>query len=144
MEQIISGVILTPLKNIYNPAGNIYHCLKKTDAGFVDFGEAYFSTINTGVIKGWKKHLEATLNIVVPRGQIRFVLYDDREDSETKGVFNDFTLSLDNFNRLTVPPNVWMAFQGVGGDNILLDITDLEHSPGEGVRVDLESIVYNW
>ena len=62
----MDGVILTPLKQIYNSKGDIFHAMKKSDKGFNGFGEAYFSTILKGEIKGWKKHTRMTLNIIVP------------------------------------------------------------------------------
>jgi dTDP-4-dehydrorhamnose 3,5-epimerase len=144
MDKLISGVVLTPLKVIANPLGDVYHGMKKSDPGFAGFGEAYFSTVNKGDIKSWKKHTSMTLNLVVPVGAIRFVVHDDREGSETKGLFNDFTLSLDNYQRLTVPPGVWMAFQGVGEKNLLLNVANLEHVPEEGARVELGTFPYRW
>ena len=42
----MDGIILTPLKRINHPKGDIFHAMKKTDLGFEGFGEAYFSTIN--------------------------------------------------------------------------------------------------
>ena len=41
----IEGVILTDLKVIHHPQGDIYHVMKKSDEGFKGYGEAYFSTI---------------------------------------------------------------------------------------------------
>ena len=53
---IIKEVVLTPLKIIENPAGNILHAMKASDQGYAGFGEAYFSTVNHSAVKGWKKH----------------------------------------------------------------------------------------
>ena len=75
----IDGVILTSLGIIEVEGGNVLHAMKQEDNGFNGFGEAYFSTAEHKVIKGWKRHFEMTLNIVVPIGHIRFVLYDDRD-----------------------------------------------------------------
>ena len=144
MDTIIDGVLLTPLRKIFHPQGDVFHGMKKSDAGYVDFGEAYFSTITQGEIKAWKKHLQMTLNLVVPMGKIRFVLFDDREDSPTKGIFNEFILSLENYARLTIPPQIWMAFQGLDEQNLLLNIADLEHSPDEIERKTLSEINYSW
>lgn len=141
----ISGVILTPLKIIENPLGDVMHGMKKSENGFNGFQEAYFSTINQGVVKPWKKHLEMTLNLIVPVGEIRFVMYDDRKDSETNGSFMDVSLSQKNYYRLTVPPNIWMAFKGNGSAlNLLLNIANLEHDPSEIVRVPLDSFEFDW
>ena len=73
----MDGVNLTPLKQIHNPKGDIFHAMKKSDVGFNGFGEAYFSTINQDDIKGWKKHTQMTINLVVPFGEIEFVVYDE-------------------------------------------------------------------
>ena len=54
MDEInIEGVILTPLKKIHHPKGDVLHGLKKSDAEYSSFGEAYFSTINNGEIRIW-------------------------------------------------------------------------------------------
>jgi dTDP-4-dehydrorhamnose 3,5-epimerase len=74
----MDGVIVTDLKQIHNPKGYIFHAMKKSDIGFDGFSEAYFSTINQGDIKGWKKHTRMTLNLVVPVGEIEFAVYDDK------------------------------------------------------------------
>ena len=96
----MDGVVLTLLKQIHNPKGDIYHAMKKSDDGFDGFGEAYFSTIHQGDIKGWKKHTKMTLNLVVPVGEIELVIYDEN----TKEFFS-VKISQDNYQRLTVKPN---------------------------------------
>ena len=106
----MEGIILTPLKIINLESGNVMHGMKRDDPGYCDFGEAYFSFIRKGQIKGWKKHKIMTLNLMVPLGRVVFVLYDDRELSKTKGEFLEVELSRNNYQRLTVPPNICMGF----------------------------------
>ncbi len=145
MDKVIDGVILTPLKQIYHPKGDIYHAMKCDDAGFSGFGEAYFSTIHKDVIKGWKKHTQMVLNLVVPQGEIEFVIYDDRENSDTKGQFFSIKLSHNNYQRLTVPHGVFMAFRGIGdGTNMLLNLASIKHDPNEAINIALEDIHYEW
>jgi len=132
-------IILTPLKQIHHPKGDIYHCMKKSDNGFDGFGEAYFSTVLKDDIKGWKKHTEMTLNLVVPVGIIEFVCYDE----DTKDFFS-VVLSQDNYQRLTVKPNLWMAFRGLGKDNMLLNLASIEHNPSEAISIDIKEIQYEW
>ncbi len=141
----ISGIILTPLKIIDHPLGDVLHGMKSSDNGFEGFQEAYFSTIKQGVIKPWKKHLKMTLNLIVPSGEIRFVLFDDRLNSITKGLFMDVSLSFKNYQRLTVPPNLWIAFKGKSTHlNLLLNIANMQHDPKEVVRADLSKIKFQW
>ena len=143
--RIIEGVRVTQLKQIFHPKGDVFHGMKRSEQGYSNFGEAYFSTIVKAEIKPWKKHLKMTLNLIVPEGEVKFVIYDDRKESKTENQYFTINLSLKNYCRLTVPPGVWMAFKGIGSDtNLLLNIADLEHDPKEIERIDLDQIQYNW
>ena len=142
----IEGIILTPLKQIFHPKGNIFHGMKASEHGYEGFGEAYFSTIISGEVKPWKKHIKMTLNFIIPIGDIRFVIYDDRVNSITNGSFFDITLGENNYQRITIPAGVWVAFSGIGkGLNLLLNIANFEHDPLEIERKErLEDIQYSW
>ncbi len=135
----MDGVILTPLKQIHNPKGDIYHAMKKNDIGFDGFGEAYFSTVNKSDIKGWKKHTQMTLNLVVPVGSIEFIIYNDNTNK-----FFNVELSQNNFKRLTVKAGLWMAFRGLEESNMLLNLASIEHDPDESISVELDEIKYEW
>lgn len=133
----MDGVILTPLKQIHNLKGDVFHAMKKSDIGFDGFGEAYFSTIHQGDIKGWKKHTQMTLNLVVPIGEIEFIVYNEKD-------FFTVKLSSNNYQRLTVQSGLWMAFRGVGESNMLLNLASLEHDPDEAINQPLDAIPYAW
>lgn len=135
----MDGVILTPLKQIHNPRGDVLHAMKKSDIGFNGFGEAYFSTINENDIKGWKKHIKMTLNLVVLVGEVEFVVYD-----EDKKEFFIVKLSRNNYQRLTVKPNNWVAFRGKESFNVLLNLASIEHDPAESICKELGRIKYEW
>ena len=144
-EGSIEGVILTPLNKIFHPKGDIFHGIKKSDIGFSGFGEAYFSTIKGGQIKGWNRHKKMILNIVVPMGEVAFVIYDDQEESGSKGKFFKVTLSQTNYQRLTVPPGLWLAFRGKGNNtNLILNIANMEHDANEIEKMNLDKIPYNF
>ena len=86
-----------------------------------------------------------TLNLVVCSGKVRFVIYDDRRNLDKNNVFQEVLLSSENYFRLTVPPMVWMGFQGIGvNTNMLLNIVDIEHSSEELDRLSLNEINFNW
>ena len=140
---MINGLFISPQKIISKTGGNIYHIMKDSDIGFFGYGEAYFSTIEPGFINAWKRHTKMTLNLVVPVGKIRFVIFDDR-NSENKQ-FQQIILSKENYCRLTVPPMVWMGFQGLSnGRSMLLNIANIEHDPSEVDRLEIEKINYDW
>lgn len=143
---MIEGMTLHPLRHISVPKGDVFHALKNTDEGFAGFGEAYFTQIESGVAKGWKRHNRMTLNLVVVYGRVTFVVYDDRDGSSTKGRFESVTLSPSgNYQRLTVAPGLWMAFYGADeGMSMLMDIIPEPHDDAEGDRKPLEAIPYGF
>ena len=142
MANNIDGVILTPLKQITHPKGDVFHAMKRVDPGFIEFGEAYFSSILCGLVKAWKCHSRMTLNLVCMVGKIHFVLFDGREDSLTYGQFMEATLSPESpelYRRITIPPGIWMAFIGIGeGKSMLLNVADILHDPTEQVNISVD------
>ena len=140
---MIKDVVITNLDIINTPGGDVMHAMKKTDNGFKSFGEAYFTNIQRGAIKGWKRHKKMTLNLIVPIGKIRFVLFDDRLLSDKK--FQEIIISKDNYCRLTVPPMIWLGFQGISeGNSLLLNIASIVHNPKEMEKQNIEQIKFDW
>jgi dTDP-4-dehydrorhamnose 3,5-epimerase len=142
---VIVGVALTPLAIIANPDGDVLHGIRADSPGYCGFGEAYFSTVGHRRVKAWKRHRRMTLNLVVPVGEIRFAIHDDRPGSASQGVTQTVVLSRERYMRLTVPPGLWMGFQGFGREmNLLLDVADLPHDPAEADRCPVDAIAFDW
>ena len=115
------------------------HAIKSTDPGFVDFGEAYFSMIELDAIKGWKRHLRMTLNLVVPVGMVQFVFIDNQ------GAVREEVVGSDRYVRLTVPPGIWFGFRGlVAPYSLLMNVADIPHDPAEIERKALSDIIFQW
>ena len=145
---MIDGVIVTKQKRIPDDRGKILHIMKSSEGEFKDFGEVYCSTVFPNVVKGWHLHKKMTLNYIVIKGMIKFVLFDPRVDSPTQGQTQVIYLGDDNSMRVTVPPNVWNGFQGVGlVESYVINFTDIPHDPDEIIRMDPhtnEIIKFNW
>ncbi|MBI5563102.1 MAG: dTDP-4-dehydrorhamnose 3,5-epimerase family protein [Deltaproteobacteria bacterium] len=144
---MIDGVRITPLKQILDERGKVMHMMRDDSPVFKAFGEIYFSCVYPGAIKGWHIHRRMTLNYAVPHGNIKFVLYDDRAGSPTKGEVQELFLGPDNYQLVTVPPLVWNGFKGVGTEmNIVANCADMHHEPDEIDRLDPfdPSIPYDW
>jgi dTDP-4-dehydrorhamnose 3,5-epimerase len=141
---LIDDVTLTPLNVIPTPGGDVLHALKNNDVGFINFGEAYFSEIEYNKIKAWKRHTKMTMNLVVPIGKINVVLCDDRLDqNEIK--FHEVVMSRDNYMRLTIPPMIWVGFQGLNKvSSLLLNIADIPHDPEEVDNKEVNQFKYIW
>ena len=140
---MIKGLKITPLNIIQTAGGDVMHAMKKSDAGFIQFGEAYFSKIEYHAVKAWKRHRSMTLNIVVPVGSVKFVILDDR--MQDKPELKEVIISMENYCRITIPPMVWLGFQGLSkGNSVLLNIGDMEHDPKEVDRKTIMQIDYDW
>lgn len=143
----IWGVKITPLKQIFDERGKVMHMLSIQSPVFEKFGEIYFSSTYPGVVKAWHIHKEMTLNYAVLYGEIKFVLYDDRNDSPTKGLVQELFVSPENYVLVTVPPLVWNGFKSVGTtSSIIANCATLPHNPSEILRKPPgdPSIPYKW
>jgi dTDP-4-dehydrorhamnose 3,5-epimerase len=140
---MIKDVLINKLDVIDTPGGNVMHAMKLTSKGYEGFGEAYFSQIKKDAVKAWKRHKEMTLNLIVPVGGIRFILFDDRVAESTQ--FQEVIISKKNYCRLTIPPMIWMGFQGLSeGRSVLLNIANIEHNADEADKKNIKEIKFNW
>lgn len=144
---MIDGVVLTPLRQIFDERGKVMHMLRSDSPIFKKFGEIYFSCTHPGVVKAWHLHKEMTLNYAVIFGEIKFVLYDDRKDSPTQGEIQELFISPENYMLVTVPPMVWNGFKSVGTQtSIVANCANIPHSSSEIERLSPtdSKIPYDW
>ena len=148
MNQPIHDVIITPLRKICDDRGRIMHMMKPPEeGGTFTLGEVYCSTVYPGVVKGWHIHDRMTLNYVVLAGMIKFVCYDERPESATRGAVQEIVMGVHHHVRVTVPPGVWNGFMGLGAEEALVvNMTDIPHDPQEIHRCDPHQshIPYAW
>lgn len=144
---MIDGVKIKPLKKICDERGMIMHMLRCDDPDFEKFGEIYFSVVYPGVVKSWHGHKEMTLNYAVISGMIKLVLYDEREDSPTKGELQEIFMGEDNYVLVKIPPMVWNGFKGIGVKlAVVANCATIPHDPDEIYRCDpfKNDIPYDW
>lgn len=142
---MIDGIQITPLKILKNPSGDVMRGIRSDENQFEGFGEVYFSKILSDKIKGWKYHKEMTMNLIVISGEVKFVLFDDRKNSNTKSQFDEYILSCNKYSRLTIPPKVWIAFKGLSlGESIIMNFSNILHDDQEVVTKEINELSYNW
>ncbi len=144
---MIDGVRITPLAQFHDERGKVMHMLREDSPTFERFGEIYFSSVHPGAIKAWHRHRKMTLNYAVVFGEIKFVLFDDRTGSPTKGEIQEIFISPENYSLVTVPPMIWNGFKAIGsGSAIVANCSTLPHDPDEIERLDAlsGSIPYSW
>jgi dTDP-4-dehydrorhamnose 3,5-epimerase len=144
---MIDGVVVTPLRQIHDERGKVMHMLREDSPVFQRFGEIYFSCVEPGAVKAWHIHQKMTLNYAVVVGKIKFVLYDNREGSGTRGETQEFFLGPENYLLVTVPPLIWNGFKGLGSTPaIVANCATIPHDPAEIERASPSdaAIAYDW
>jgi dTDP-4-dehydrorhamnose 3,5-epimerase len=143
----IEGMQVIPLNRFPDERGTIFHMLKRTDPHFVEFGEVYFSSVFRGVVKGWHRHREMTLNYACVFGRVKVVVYDDRAGSSTRGELIEVVLGPDNHSLVVIPPEVWNGFKGMSDPfAIVANCCTHPHDPSRSERLDPfeNDIPYDW
>ena len=115
LKKHIEGVLFRPavlhpdergeLCEIYNPAWAIHP---------EPLRYIYMATVWPGKVKGWIYHELQDDRIFGAVGYMKWVLYDLREDSPTRGMINEFHLTERNRGLLIVPKFVAHAVQNIG------------------------------
>ncbi len=143
----IHDMRFVPLRRIPDERGTILHMLRRTDDHFIDFGEIYFTTIYNGIVKGWHSHRDMTLNYACVTGRIKLVLYDDREDSPTRGSLMEAFLGTDAHLLAVIPPGLWNGMKGLSQPFALVaNCATHTHDASRTSRLDpfTSDIPYDW
>ena len=152
MEQIEQKLLATPMAGVYlqdlgiveTLGGPVLHLLRSEYPLMPfkqSFGEIYFSEILPGSVKGWKRHKRQTQLFAVPLGLLKLVLFDERTNSQSKGLVQEFLLGRPkHYQLLKIPPMIWYAFTPANASKALLcNCADLPHDPTEAERLPLEN-----
>ncbi len=132
------GAILTELRRIETSGGEVMKALHAEEPGFKGLGEAYFSRVNPGCVRAWKRHNEMTVNVVVPDGHVRFVVATDAG-------FTEYDLGPGHtYGRLTIEPGTWFGFKGGVDGGLVLNLSDIIHRPDEADGRELHEFTYSW
>ena len=120
VEVTIEGVRVLPLAVHPDERGWLFEILRADDAHFLQFGQIYLSAAHPGVIKAWHAHERQTDYQCVVDGRALVGLYDDRDDSPTRGQ----TMAIDARGEepvlILIPPGVWHGYMTLGDQRCLV------------------------
>ena len=117
---MIDGVQVKCLRVIPDERGRLMEILRRDDPFFRGFGQVYLTTAYPGVVKAWHYHAKQYDNFVVLTGMMKVALFDDREDSPTRGKVDQFYLGDYNQQLLQIPPGVYHGFKCVSAYEALV------------------------
>jgi dTDP-4-dehydrorhamnose 3,5-epimerase len=150
--RLIEGVEVHQLKIFRDKRGVVMRMMRADDPFFQRFGEIYFSVVEPHVVKAWHLHKQMTLNYACVSGRIRLVLFDDRENSPTRGIVNVLNLegypAFADYDIVKVPHGIWNGFRAVPryietpsssysiyAEAIVANCANMPHDPEEIERV---------
>jgi dTDP-4-dehydrorhamnose 3,5-epimerase len=126
LQTLIDGVRIKEIRNVPKKAGiltEIYRRDWDLDNRVVD--QAFQALLYPGGLSAWHTHRLTTDRLFVTTGMLRIVLYDDRSDSPTRGLINEFRIGSARPGIVVVPPRVWHGVQNYGPEPaILLNLVD--------------------
>ena len=146
---LIRGIKVKPLKVIPDERGRLFEILRRDDPLFTRFGQAYCTTVNVGVVKGWHYHKKQVDNFVCVSGMIKLVAYDGRPRSATKGLVNEFFLGVHRPLLVQIPAGVHHGFKGISHpEAVVINLPNepYHHDRPDEYRVDAHQndIPYDW
>jgi len=119
-KKLIEGVSVKNLRLFPDERGSLMEILRSDDKEFSKFGQVYITTAYPGVVKAWHCHKLQDDNMTVIRGMVKIVLYDDREESSTKGTINEFFVGEHNRILIHIPKLVWHGFKCISVEECIL------------------------
>ena len=117
----MDGVKLVPLDKFQDEKGSIFHVIKHPVS---TIEEVYVSTVKQKIVKGWKRHNRMTLNLVVIQGDVKFTISDDIDTVV-------HVLGESNYARLVVDPGLWVCFEGLQKNNMIINCANFVHDVRE-------------
>ncbi|MEO0106701.1 MAG: dTDP-4-dehydrorhamnose 3,5-epimerase family protein [candidate division WOR-3 bacterium] len=119
-KKLIAGVAVKNLRLLPDERGRLMEILRSDDKIFEKFGQVYITTGYFGVVKAWHCHKLQNDNMTVIKGMAKIVLYDDRRQSRTRGIINEFFVGDHNHILIHIPKLVWHGFKCIGEDECII------------------------
>lgn len=117
---MIQDVQVKRLKVIPDERGRLMEIFRADDEIFQKFGQVYATTTLPGVVKAWHLHRKQTDNISCVQGMIKLALFDNRENSPTKGEVNQFYLGVHNPMLVQIPADVYHGWMCVSQEEAII------------------------
>jgi dTDP-4-dehydrorhamnose 3,5-epimerase len=120
---MIEGVKKIPLIRRPDDRGFVTEILRSDEEHFLKFGQIYVATCRKGVAKAWHCHKKQTDNFYIVKGTAKIGLYDDRENSSTKGEYMQVIMGEEGEDiLLVIPPLVWHGQMALSEMSYLINI----------------------
>jgi dTDP-4-dehydrorhamnose 3,5-epimerase len=112
---LIDGMVMRRLTTIEDARGEIVEFFRPNwDVHPDPLVYVYGVSVRPKAIKGWILHKNQDDRIAIFTGVLHWVFFDNREDSPTFKMLNQFTFSEKNRTLFTIPCGIFHAVQNIG------------------------------
>ncbi|SRR5581483_5884709 len=145
VRRLIEGVRILPATTHADDRGTlceILHAGKELHSAPIVY--VYQFTIRPGKVKGWHQHHLHDDRIFLSQGTVKVVLYDDRPDSQTRGLVNEIVRTEHHRDIMVIPAFVWHAHHNVGAAEALfvsMPTRPYNHASPDVFRLPLDNDV---
>ena len=88
--------------------------------------QVFVASMRPGMVSAWHAHETSTDRLFVVAGTMLIVIYDNRPDSPSRGVVQEFRLSASRPCLLIIPPRLWHGTKNIGDDTAeLMNAADI-------------------
>ena len=146
---MIHGVEKKNLRVIPDERGRLMEILRSDDPLFQKFGQVYMTTTYPGVVKAWHYHKRQHDNVTVVFGMLKLVLFDNREQSPTRGELNEFFFGEHNPLLIHIPAGVYNGWKCISREeaiavNCVSEPYDYENPDEYRLPYNSTDIPYDW
>jgi len=120
---LIEGIKNSSVKSFIDDRGFLCQILPEGDESFLIKRVYSTGNFSKGVIRGFHKHKREKKAFFVTTGAAKFVVVDDRNDSNTYKEINTFILSALKPTVLTIPPGVYTGWMSLQEGTVVLGIS---------------------
>lgn len=149
-KAVIDGLVVREVKHVPRDHGVITETYRPAwDPTGAPIVHIYQSRLFPGAIGAWSCHMKAVDRLFCNQGFLKVVLYDDREESGTRGMINELYVGDARPTFIVLPPGIWHGLQNVGPvDALVLNYPTLayDYEDPDHWRLphDTSEIPYEW
>jgi dTDP-4-dehydrorhamnose 3,5-epimerase len=150
LEKLIEGVSVREVLHVPRDHGVITEVFRpEWDPTGQPVVHIYQSRLYPGALGAWSCHAHNTDRLFVNQGNIKVVLYDARDESQTAGTLNELHAGDARPYLIVIPPGIWHGLQNLGSQEALVlnmptNAYDYEDPDHYRLPYDTPEIPYSW
>ena len=146
----IAGVSWREVKHVPGTQGVLTEIFRpEWDPSGMPIVQVYQIRLLAGAISAWHCHRHTADRIFVGQGLAVLALFDDRDDSPTRGLINEFHIGELRPTLVVIPAGIWHGLQNLGGGECVymnLPCEPYNYADPDHYRLpaDTSEIPYQW